>query len=152
VNYDKAVDAAVQAFRSMWKRASTWQGAMFSDMSVGPIEPVNALHDPETGRVDAGRVAAYLGVPLAFMAKALGRNYSTVAKTPAAESLQESLYDFKRVIEVLHYVYNDPTSVRIWMNSPHPDLSLKSPREVAEGGKISVVREMLDSMLSGNLS
>ncbi len=152
VNYDKAVYAAVQAFRSMWKRASTWRGPVFSDAPAGPIGPMNELHDPETGRIDTGRVAAYLGVPLAFMAKALGRNYSTVAKTPAAESLQEALHDFKRVIEVLHYVHNDRTSVRIWMNSPHPDLSLKSPREVAEAGKMSIVRDMLDSMLSGNLT
>lgn len=152
LDYDKAVDAAVQAFRSMLKRASAWRGHSLPNAPVQPIQPLNELHDPETGRVDAARVAGYLGVPLAFIAKALGRNYSTVAKTPSAESLQESLRDFKRVIEVLHHVYDDRTSVRIWMNAPHPDLGHKSPRDVAEMGKISVVRRMLDSMLSGNLS
>jgi hypothetical protein len=152
LSYDKAVNAAVQAFRSMMKRVSTWQGRAFSDTPAGRIEPLKELHDPETGRVAAGRIAAYLGVSLAFMAKALGRNYSTVAKTPAAESLQESLRDFKRVIEVLQYVFGDHTSVRVWMNSPHPDLSLKSPREVAEAGKIGVVRDMLESALAGNPS
>ncbi|HET8774312.1 MAG TPA: antitoxin Xre/MbcA/ParS toxin-binding domain-containing protein [Thermoanaerobaculia bacterium] len=152
LNYDKAVDAAVQAFRAMMKRASAWRGSSLPDTPAQPIGPVTELHDPESGRIDAARVATYLGLPLAFLAKALGRNYSTVAKTPAAESLQESLRDFKRVIEVLQHVLGDRTSVRIWMNTPHPDLGQKSPRDVAEMGKIGAVRRLLDSRLSGNLS
>lgn len=158
-NYDKAINAAVQAFHAIWRRALTLRDApavIHGQMALARpsrgIEPVNELHDPATGRVDATRVAAYLGVPLAFLAKSLGRNYSTVAKTPAAESLQESLRDFKRVIEVLQHVLGGRTSVRIWMNTPHPDLGHKPPREIAETGNIGAVRRLLDSTLSGNLS
>lgn len=158
-DWSKAIDSAVQAFRATLRRASAWRETSIpvheemarAKPSTG-IEAVTELHDPDSGRVDASRIAAYLGVSLAFVAKALGRNYSTVAKTPAAEALQPSLHDFKRVIEVLQHVLGERTSVRIWMNTPHPDLGYKSPRDVAEAGNISAVRRMLDSTLSGNLS
>jgi len=119
---------------------------------AGPISPLKVLHDPVSGRVDAERVARYLNEPLTFIANALQRKYSTVTKTPAALSLQPRLFDFKRVIEVLEHVLGDAQSVRIWMNTPHPDLDGMTPRAVAESGNITVIRRMIDSALSGNLT
>jgi len=119
---------------------------------AGPIQPINKLHDPANGRVDAERVASYLNEPLAFIASALQRKYSTVAKTPAAPSLQAGLLDFKRILEVLEHVLGDAQSVRIWMNTPHPDLDGMTPRAVTESGNVSAIRRMIDSSLSGNLS
>jgi DNA-binding protein HU-beta len=116
------------------------------------IPPIEALHDPDTGRVNAVRVARYLKESLAFMAAALGRNYSTVVKTPAAMTLQERLRDFKRIIEVLEHVLGGAERMRIWMNTPHPDLDDETPRDVIASGKVAVVRGMIDSALSGNLS
>jgi DNA-binding protein HU-beta len=123
-----------------------------SSASTQAIPGIKALHDPETGRVDAARVARHLNESLAFMAAALRRNYSTVAKTPAAVSLQEPLRDFKRVIEVLEHVLGGAEGMRIWMNTPHPDLDGKPPREVIASGGIAIVRGMIDSSLSGNLT
>src|SRR6185295_872501 len=116
------------------------------------IRTIKALHDPDTGRLDAVRVARYLNESLVFMAAALRRNYSTVAKTPAAVPLQERLRDFKRIIEVLEHVLGGPEGMRIWMNTPHPDLDGETPRDVIASGKVAVVRGMIDSSLSGNLS
>lgn len=116
------------------------------------IPTVKALHDPGTGRVDAVRVAHHLNESLVFMADALRRKYSTVAKTPAAVPLQERLRDFKRIIEVLEHVLGGTEAMRIWMNTPHPDLDDETPRNVIASGKVAVVRRMIDSSLSGNLS
>jgi hypothetical protein len=116
------------------------------------IPTVEALHDPDTGRVDAARVARYLNESLAFMAAALRRNYSTVVKTPAAVTLQERLRDFKRIIEVLEHVLGGAERMRIWMNTLHPDLDDETPRNVIASGKVAVVRGMIDSALSGNLT
>ena len=49
------------------------------------------LHDPESGRLDARRIAEYLDIPLRALADALGKKYTTVHKTPAAPSLQPDL-------------------------------------------------------------
>lgn len=116
------------------------------------IPTLKALHDPDTGRIDAVRVARYLNESLAFMATALRRNYSTVAKTPAAVPLQERLHDFKRIIEVLDHVLGGSEGMRIWMNTPHPDLDGQTPRNVIASGNVAAVRRMIDGSLSGNLS
>jgi DNA-binding protein HU-beta len=116
------------------------------------IPTITALHDPDTGRVDAVRVARYLNENLVFVATALGRNYSTVVKTPAAVPMQERLRDFKRIIEVLEHVLGSAESMRIWMNTPHPDLDDETPRDVIQSGNVTVVRKMIDSSLSGNMS
>lgn len=123
-----------------------------SSATTQTIPTIKALHDPETGRIDAACVAGHLNESLAFVAAALGRNYSTVAKTPAAVLLQERLRDFKRIIEVLEHVLGSAESMRIWMNTPHPDLDEETPRDVIASGKVVIVRRMIDSSLSGNLS
>jgi len=116
------------------------------------VPTIKDLHDPETGRLDAARVARHLNESLAFVAAALGRNYSTVAKTPAAASLQERLRDFKRIIEVLEHMFGGAEGMRIWMNTPHPDLDGQTPRDVIASGRVAVVRGMIDGPLSGTLS
>jgi FixJ family two-component response regulator len=155
----EAIENAIETLRATWKRARNWQGTaaavadqMASARPAGPIQAVKVIHDPATGRLDAARVADYLGVSLAFLAEALGKKYSTVAKTPNAASLQAGLLDFKRIVEVLQHVFGDVESVRIWMNTPHPDLDYRTPKSVAQSGKVSVIRRMIDSTLSGNLS
>jgi hypothetical protein len=159
VNFDEAVEAALLNHSATLKRLSAWKGAeaqlrdeLLFAAPPKAIAPITKLHDPATGRIDAARIADYLGVPLAFMAAALDRNYSTIAKTPAAESLQERLQDFKRVIEVLQHVLGDRISVRSWMNTLHPDLAWKTPKSVIQEGNISAVRRLIDSALSGNLT
>jgi CheY-like chemotaxis protein len=158
-NYDDAIEAAVRRLSATLKRVSAWKGPegqlrdelLFAEPAKA-TETITALHDPDTGRIDALKIADYLGVPLAFMATALKRNYSTVAKTPAAESLQGPLQDFKRIIEVLQHVLGDRVSVRSWMNTPHPDLAWRTPRSVLQEGNADAVRGLIDSGLSGNLT
>jgi CheY-like chemotaxis protein len=158
-NFDAAIEAAMLHQAATLKRISGWRGAeaqlrdeLLFAKPAGAIEPITKLHDPASGRIDAARVAEYLGAPLAFMADAFKRNYSTVAKTPAAESLQKPLQDFKRVIEVLQHVLGDRISVRSWMHTPHPDLSWKTPHSIIQEGNIGAVRRLIDSGLGGSLT
>jgi nucleoid DNA-binding protein len=139
-------------FRASKALREAFLGKTRSNSATRAIPTIKALHDQDTGRVDAVRVARYLKESLVFMAAALGRNYSTVVKTPAAVPLQERLRDFKRIIEVLEHVLGGAEGMRIWMNTPHPDLDNETPRDVIASGKVAVVRRMLDSSLSGNLS
>src|ERR1044072_6011213 len=68
-DFNEAIDKAVETMRVTWNRARLWQGSMAvvaDEMAfatpAGPIQPLKQLHDPETGRIDAQRVADYLGV------------------------------------------------------------------------------------------
>src|SRR5438477_630298 len=59
-------------------------------MTVATV-PLPELHDPDSGRLDAQRIANYLGVPLSQLAAALGKKYTTVYKTPASVGVQAGL-------------------------------------------------------------
>ena len=107
------------------------------------------LHDRETGRLDAARVAEYLKIPLKQLSEALGRNYSTVHRTPSAVGLQEPLGSIKRSLIILEDVLGDRSSALIWLNSPHPDLGQRTPMDVILEGRVQVVEEMLKGALEG---
>jgi hypothetical protein len=110
------------------------------------------LHDPESGRLDAGRIAEYLSIPLKSLSELLGRGYSTVQKTPAAPSLQPTLRSVKRILEILEQVLVHRAAVLAWLNSPHPDLGRRTPLDVILQGYPDAVEDMLESALAGTPS
>jgi len=107
------------------------------------------LHAPETGRIDAERIAEYLGVPLSKLSEALGVNYSTLHKTPSAPSLQEALSPIKRSLDILSDVFRDRSTIRVWLNSPHPDLGRRTPLQVILEGRSIAVETILENALAG---
>lgn len=120
----------------------------------GPIPAValTELHDPDSGRIDARRVAAYLNISLKDLAAALEKNYTTVQKTPTAASLQEALRPIKRSLQILEEVLGDRISVLAWWNSPHPDLGLRCPLDLLLAGHGQSVADMLEAAVLGTPS
>lgn len=110
------------------------------------------LHDPESGRLDARRIASYLDIPLKSLAAALRRKYSTVHKTPAAPSLQGDLRPIKRSLEILEDVMGDRSAVLAWWHTPHPDLNRRAPMDVLLEGYGGAIADMLESALAGTPS
>ena len=80
------------------------------------------LHDENTGRIDARKVAEFMGVPLKPLAEGLGLNYKAVHRNPSAGGFQEALRPVKRSLEILHEFFGPKETIRIWLNTPHPDL------------------------------
>ena len=127
-----------------------------SKQSPGALPPdaarpvvLQELHDPETGRLDAAKIAGYLAVPLAQLARAIGANYATVHKTPAALSLQERLLPIKSALVILSELFRDQSTVRAWLNSPHPDLGKRTPLAVILEGHGDAVATILENALEG---
>jgi len=110
------------------------------------------LHDPDSGRLDAGRIAEFLGVPLTAFAEFCDMSVAGLHKSPASASLQESLIPIARSVTILSALLGSRKAVRTWMNSPHPDLGGRPPIRVIEEGKGGAVSEMLESALAGQPS
>jgi CheY-like chemotaxis protein len=108
------------------------------------------LHNPRSGRLDAGRVAEFFGLAPARLAKILGRSPQALHKTPDAESLQEHLAVFARIATSLLSAFKDKDEARMWLNSPHPDLDETRPIELLKEKKPDVVAELLEDALLGH--
>ena len=107
------------------------------------------LHDAETGRIDAAKVAEFIGVPLADLARGIGARYTTVHKTPASPALQAALAPIKRSLEVLDQVVGNRGSVRAWLNSQHPDLGLRTPLQAIVEGHADALCNILENAIQG---
>lgn len=106
------------------------------------------LHDPNTGRLNAEKIAGYLGIPLSKLASGLKVNYGTVHKTPSAESLQSALRPVKRSLEILTEVVGGRETVLAWLNSPHPDLDKKTPLQLIQEGRAEELEAILENAVA----
>jgi DNA-binding response OmpR family regulator len=122
-----------------------------------PVTPVNAhvladLHDPETGRLDASRIASYLETPLSSFRKFCHISVAGLHKSPASASMQTHLAPIARSLAILTQLLTTKEHVLAWMNSPHPDLGSETPIHLILEGKAQVVADLLQSALAGQLS
>ncbi len=110
------------------------------------------LHDPKSGRLDAKRLAAYLQIPLSSLAAATGRSVAAIHKSPAADSLQQSLAPIAQTISLLSEILQSKEHVRAWLHSPHPDLGNRIPMRLILEGHAIAVADLLSAALAGQPS
>jgi hypothetical protein len=107
------------------------------------------LHDENTGRIDARKVAEFMGVPLKRFAEGLGLNYKGVHRNPSAGSFQEALRPVKRSLEILHEIFGPRETIRIWLNTAHPDLDGSTSLDTILEGKAFAVTRLLENAWNG---
>ncbi len=110
------------------------------------------IHDSDTGRLDAKRIAEYLSVPLSALAEAIGKNIATVHKSPSASSLQEDLAPIARILGILVPLLRSREHILAWLNSPHPDIGARTPMSFILDRKAMAVAELLEAALAGQPS
>jgi response regulator RpfG family c-di-GMP phosphodiesterase len=110
------------------------------------------IHDSDTGRLDAKRIAEYLSVSLSALAETIGKNIATIHKSPSASSLQESLSPIARILGILVPLLRSRENILAWLNSPHPDMGGRTPMSFILDGKAVAVAELLEAALAGQPS
>ncbi len=110
------------------------------------------LHDPDTGRLDAKRIAEYLCISLSSFAEGIGKSVAAVHKNPAAISLQDSLAPIARCLGILAPLLRSRDHVLAWLNSPHPDLGGQPPLSLILKQKATAVAELLEAAMAGQPS
>jgi len=111
--------------------------------------PLADLHDRESGRIDAARVAEFLSIPLAAVSRAIASSYPSVHKTTDAPSLQDALGPIKRALELVSQVTRSRREALAWLNNPHPDLDGKTPLSLMLSGRADAVVALLENALAG---
>lgn len=110
------------------------------------------LHDAATGRIDAQKVADFMGVPLKQLSEGLGLNYKGVHRNPSAAAFQKALMPVKRSLEYLQQSFQKPEIIRAWLNTPHPMLEDKTSLETILGGKAFAIERLLGNAWRGVVS
>jgi hypothetical protein len=111
---------------------------------------VPALHDPRSGRIDAKLVATYLDVPLSALARAVGKDYKAVFKSPASAPLQPLLAPIHRTVVAAERIFGGRRSRAVaWMNSPNKQFDGITPMQLVLEGRGEVVADLLDATLAG---
>lgn len=104
------------------------------------------LREPQ-GNISAKAVAKVFGVSVNQLADWLGRSRQSLAKTPAADSLQNDLAFFERVARVRAVM--PAARFQKWIRMRHHALDGKSPLELLAEGEGQVVADFVDDMLTG---
>lgn len=117
---------------------------------VGGLQVVlPELHDEASGRIDAQKLATFMGVPLKRLAEGLQLNYKATHRNPSAEAFQPALKPVKRCAEILHDFFHKPETVRVWLNTSHPDLDGHTALEMILANNPNAVLRILENAAAG---
>jgi Protein of unknown function (DUF2384) len=107
------------------------------------------LHRKSTGQIDAQAVADFMGIPLKRLAEALGLNYKALHRNPSGEAFQDELQPVKRVLELVHEFFPQPESIRVWLNTPHPELKGETALDTVLANNSRAVINILENAIAG---
>lgn len=110
---------------------------------------LSELHEKTSGRIDAQKVADFMGVPLKRLAEGTGLNYKTVHRCPSAAIVQNVLTPVKRSLEILHGYFGKAELIRAWLNTAHPDLDGDTAMETILSGNAEAVWRILENASAG---
>jgi hypothetical protein len=131
------------------RRIAELQQQLQSILGSGGLRVILPDLHAENGRIDAQKVADYIGIPLKRLSDGIGLRYGSVHRNPSAESFQDSLWPVKRTMELLHQFFGRQETVRVWLNTPHPDLGGKTALEIILKNKAVAVQTILENAFIG---
>jgi uncharacterized protein (DUF2384 family) len=106
-----------------------------------------ALFNPESGRLDAARIAREIHLPVATIAEAIGKKAPSVRKHPDASSLQPELRRVYRIwVAIVDLYAGNKESARIFLNAPNQHLDKQAPIEFIENGELGPLEALVDAM------
>ena len=106
-------------------------------MVVKPIEHAGAwlipeVHDPNTGRIDAKKLAEVLGATQAGLARVLQVDRRVLANKPTMPKFQKRAAMLERTLAILIDYLGSAEVARAWFQTPNPNLGDRTPWEVCE--------------------
>ena len=105
------------------------------------------LFNPDSGRLDAARIARELNLPVVTIAEAIGRKAPSVRKHPDATSLQAQLRRIYRIwVSLVELYAGDKMNARIFLNAPNRHLENYAPVELIEKGDLAPLEAFVEAM------
>jgi hypothetical protein len=106
-----------------------------------------SLFNPQSGRLDASRIASAIQLPVSTIAEAIGKKAPSVRKHPDASSLQPELRRVYRIwVAIVDQYAGDKKNARIFLNAPNQHLERQAPIEFIEKGELGPLEALVDAM------
>src|ERR1700749_1588105 len=106
-----------------------------------------ALFNPESGRLDAARIANEIQLPVSTIADAIGKKAPSVRKHPDASSLKPELRRVYRIwVAIVELYAGNKKSARIFLNAPTRQLENQAPVEFIEKGDLKPLESLVEAM------
>jgi hypothetical protein len=105
------------------------------------------LFNPQSGRLDASRIASELRLPVSTIAEAIGKKAPSVRKHSDASSLQPELRRVYRIwVAIVELYAGNKKSARIFLNAPNKHLENQAPAELIESGALEPLEALVEAM------
>ena len=118
---------------------------MLEAPAIASTDP--ALFNPQSGRLDAARIARELHLPVATIAHAIGKKPPSVRKHPDASSLQPELRRIYRLWACVVDLYaGSKKNARIFLNAPNKLVESQAPIEFIERGELAPLEALVEAM------
>jgi len=109
-----------------------------------------SAHNPQSGRLDALKLAHTLAVSTPQMARMVGYTPAGLRKNPDSERLQGKLHELVDLTQRLKALFDGNLAyVLIWLKASHPDLNGKTPLNCLEEGHSDAVEVLVYAMETG---
>ena len=106
-----------------------------------------ALFNPQSGRLDASRIASDIQLPVSTIAVAIGKKAPSVRKHPDASSLQAELRRLYCVwVAIVELYAGNKKSARIFLNAPNKYLENQAPVEFIQKGDLKPLESLTEAM------
>ena len=101
----------------------------------------------ESGRLDADKISELFGMTRSELARLARITAEAIRQTPDSARLQPTLSLLERCARLL--VLNpDRANFRAWLNTQNPELGDQTPLETIKGGKIELVADLVEDVLT----
>jgi CheY-like chemotaxis protein len=104
----------------------------------------------DSGRLDAKLVADMFDISIPILARVINAGEQALYKTPDAKSVQSKLLNFERIAWGLLKLTGSLKGLRIWLNTPNPELGKELPIDYIRDGHVEDVAAMVEDALLGH--
>lgn len=154
-------DPLIEFVRSPYDPSEVLQRVFRLVHAVSQSDPPNKYRLPnlvvddlrsDSGRVDAKRVCEMFGISIPVLARIMNVGEPALYKTPDSRSIQPKLIEFERIAWGLIRLTGSPKGLRIWLNTPNPELDQELPIDYIKEGYVEDVAAMVEDTLLGHPS
>lgn len=119
------------------------------------LKITQSLSDPATGRLDAIKLAASLGMTLQEMGAVCKVSKQSIHANPTSKGIQENLHVLEKIVRGLLWCGGDEAKFKAWLNQPNPDFpeyegKQLSPLDLIRMGHAQVIADKVQNLLTGH--